>query len=65
MAEMYKVEKSMAKTYIVNLDDDEFKIFEAENEKEAEIYGNYIAEALGSDFCDVMLYSDYERDLEG
>ena len=47
-----------AKEYKVELDDDNFKIFTAKNDAEADGLGMKIAEDLGSEFCDVSEVKD-------
>ncbi len=49
-----KKEEPQMKIYRVELDDDNFKTFEAKDDFEAQMIGDRIAEELGSDFCDVI-----------
>lgn len=48
---LIEIMKKTEKTYRVELDDDNFKIFTATNSAEAERIGADIAEELGSGYC--------------
>ena len=49
---------SSAKTYKVELADDNFKIFTAENDRKAQETALTIAKDFGSDFCQVSVYEE-------
>lgn len=49
---------SSAKTYKVELADDNFKIFTAENDRKAQEFALTIAKDFGSDFCQVSVYEE-------
>lgn len=46
------------KTYKVELDNDEFRIFDAHNDREAQIIAWSIQEELQSDFCELDEYNE-------
>lgn len=46
------------KTYIVELDDDQFRIFDAHNDREAQIIAWSIQDELQSEFCELNEYEE-------